>query len=134
MTSVAALGDDPDDPAGQVGLDLVEQLHRLDEADDLADGDLAADLDVRRRAGGRRGVEDPGERRLDRRPAGGAGSRPAVGRLARAGPRARRSGGDRRPATARDGDRLAQDEPGPAGLDLELGQVGAVEQRRRAGR
>ena len=35
-------------------LDLVEQLHRLDEADDLADGDLAADLDVRRGAGRRR--------------------------------------------------------------------------------
>ena len=39
----AGLGDDPDDAAGDVALDLVEQLHRLDQADHLADGHLAAD-------------------------------------------------------------------------------------------
>ena len=50
----AALGDDLDHAAGQVRLDLVEQLHRLDEADDLPDRDLAADRDVRRGPGGRR--------------------------------------------------------------------------------
>ena len=67
LTSAPLSGDDPDDAAGQVALDLVEQLHRLDQADDLADGDLAADLDVGRRAGRGRGVEDAGQRRLDRR-------------------------------------------------------------------
>ena len=44
LTSVPLSGDDPDDAAGEVRLDLVEQLHRLDQADDLADRDLAADL------------------------------------------------------------------------------------------
>ena len=34
----AVLRDDPRDAAGPVGLDLVEELHRLDQADDLADG------------------------------------------------------------------------------------------------
>ena len=36
----AALGVDAHDPAGPVALDLVEQLHRLDQADHLADVDL----------------------------------------------------------------------------------------------
>ena len=49
FTSVPLSGMHLDDAAGEVGLDLVEQLHRLDQPDDLADGDLAADLDVRRR-------------------------------------------------------------------------------------
>ena len=67
LTSVPLSGTTWVDPPGQVALDLVEQLHRLDEADDLADGDLAADLHVRCRAGGRRRVEDAGQRGLDRR-------------------------------------------------------------------
>ena len=35
----ASLGDDPNDSTGQIALDLVEQLHGLDETDDLADDD-----------------------------------------------------------------------------------------------
>ena len=124
------------DAPGQVRLDLVEQLHGLDQADDLADRDLAADLDVRRRPRRRRRVEDPGQRRLDRWPADGPGSRPAVdGSPAVGGASAvdvERAGAPRPPprpvATS---DRLAQDEPGPARLDLELGQVGALEQARQ---
>ena len=42
FTSLPGLGDDTDDPPGLVGLDLVEELHGLDQADDLPD---------RRRAG-----------------------------------------------------------------------------------
>ena len=84
----------------------------------------------------RRRVEDPGERRLDRRLA--AVARLAAGRRRLAAGRGR-SASPRPPTTAdavgdRDGRerrRLAQDEAGAAGLDLELGQVGAVEQRRQ---
>ena len=87
LTSVPLSGDDPDDPAGEVRLDLVEQLHRLDEPDDLADRHLAADRDVGRRAGRRRGVEDAGERCLDRRLRGdgrlAAGRRRLTGRRGR---------------------------------------------------
>src|ERR671915_109998 len=38
----AALDQDAGDPAARVGLDLVEQLHGLDQTDDLATGDLVA--------------------------------------------------------------------------------------------
>ena len=41
LHQLPGLGDDAHDPAGPVGLDLVEQLHGLDQADDLADGDRA---------------------------------------------------------------------------------------------
>jgi hypothetical protein len=53
LTSVPLSGMTLTTRPGKVRLDLVEQLHRLDEADDLADRDLPADLDVRR--GPRRG-------------------------------------------------------------------------------
>ena len=79
-------------------------------------------------------VEDAGQRRLDRRAWPGRPGRDRP-RPARRGPPP--SAGAARPAPPasatgrRDRGRLAQDEPGPAGLDLELGQVRAVEQGRQ---
>src|SRR5215213_5908545 len=65
-----ALGDDPHHATREVGLDLVEQLHGLDQADHLADRDLATGLDVGSRPRRRGGVEDPRQWRLDGRPPG----------------------------------------------------------------
>src|SRR6476619_1350275 len=45
--------------------DLVHQLHRFDDADDLILLHPLTDLDERRRAGLRRAVERPDDRRLD---------------------------------------------------------------------
>src|SRR3954467_10659541 len=59
LDRLAVLAQDARDLAGDVGLDLVHDLHRLDDADRLALGDRAADLDERPfprgGAGGERG-------------------------------------------------------------------------------
>src|SRR4051794_21899788 len=54
---LAVLAQDLADRAGGVGLDLVHDLHRLDDADGIADLDGAADLDERIGARTRRAVE-----------------------------------------------------------------------------
>src|SRR5438067_13935312 len=56
--------DRPDDPLA-VGLDLVHEFHRLEDAQGLAGADRVADLDERRRARLRRPVERADHRRLD---------------------------------------------------------------------
>ena len=56
--------DRADDRLG-VGLDLVHQLHRLEDAERLPRADRVALLDERRRAGLRRAVEGADHRRLD---------------------------------------------------------------------
>ena len=53
------------DRPGGVGLDLVHDLHRLDDADRVADLDRAADLDERLGARAGRAVEGADHRRLD---------------------------------------------------------------------
>ena len=132
----AALGGDPDDPAGDVALDLVEQLHRLDEPDHLADRHLAPDRDVRRRAGRGRRVEEAGEGADDGVEAASAASADARRRAApvrdgagAAGAPTRATATARcRRATGGQRRRLAQHHGRAAGLDLELGQVGSLEQ------
>ena len=79
-------------------LDLVEELHRLDQADDLADRDLAAGDDEWRGARRGRSVPDPGQGRHDARAGrrGGPptdGSRRVGGAAAGAGRRRARSAG-----------------------------------------
>src|SRR3546814_482811 len=54
---LAVLDQDGLHGAGHVGLDLVEHLHRLDDAQRLAGLDLLADLDAGRRARRGRGLE-----------------------------------------------------------------------------
>ena len=61
-TDFAVLREDLDDGAGDLGLDLVHQLHRLDDAERLAGPDDRADLDERRRVGRRRAIERADER------------------------------------------------------------------------
>ena len=53
LTSVPLSGTTRIDATGELGLDLVEELHCLDQPDDLTHRDLAAHLDERRRAGRR---------------------------------------------------------------------------------
>src|SRR5512132_828719 len=50
---------------GDVALDLVQQLHRLDDAQRLALGDRLADLHEGRRAGRGRAIERADHRRLE---------------------------------------------------------------------
>src|SRR5687768_15558459 len=54
---LAVLANDAGDRAGFVGLDLVEDLHGLHDADGLAFLDLASDLDERLCSGAGRPVE-----------------------------------------------------------------------------
>src|SRR3990172_9254883 len=98
-----------------VGLDLVHELHRLDDADRLPRLDGVADLDERLGVGRRRAGEGPDHRRLDDVPLGRGG------RLGRRRSLARRGGADggrgrRRPRT-RGGD---LDLPPADDLDLLL--------------
>ena len=62
-------------------LDLVEQLHGLDEPDDLPHGDLAPDIHEGRGSGCRRAVPDAAQRGPSR-PAGPAGRRRPFPRVA----------------------------------------------------
>ena len=132
-TALAVLREDLDDRAGALGLDLVHQLHRLDDAERLPGAHDRADLDERRRVGGGRAVEraDEGARHVDRV------GRPARSRSARRRgprPRLRQRPGRQRPRAAvvhRDRARAADDADARAVvLVLELGDV----LLRRAGR
>src|SRR5262245_27080166 len=60
------LGVDPDDLARHLGLDLVHQLHRLDDAELLADADAVTHVHECRRAGIRRPIEGADDRALHR--------------------------------------------------------------------
>src|SRR5205085_10060799 len=126
LDGLAAFRNEPDDATGEVRLDLVEQLHRLDEADDLADRHFPALADVRRRAWRRRGVEDAGQWRLDAGPRG----RCFGGDASRVGGGLFSCGGGRRDRGNRD--RLPQDERRSARLDLQLAEVAAIEDRGEA--
>src|SRR5439155_1560819 len=64
---VSAVCEDPPDSPARGRADLVEQLHRLDEADDLAHAYLRTHLNVRLGLGRGRPVEHAGERRAHRR-------------------------------------------------------------------
>src|SRR5581483_7951223 len=57
LDRLGVLDEDLGDLAGHFGLDLVHQLHRLDDAQDLALAHARADLDVRRLVGSGRAVE-----------------------------------------------------------------------------
>ena len=112
LTRVPFSAHDPDHAAGLVGLDLVEQLHGLDQADHLAHDDLAADLHEGRRPGAGRGVEDPRERREDGGAGrsrggcvggGGAGRPGGSARRGEAGPRQPRRSPRRMPGADRPG-------------------------------
>src|SRR5262245_24280760 len=63
LDRLAVLGKHRDDLAGALALDLVHHLHRLDDAEHLADADLLAHFDERLRAGRRRGIEGADHRR-----------------------------------------------------------------------
>src|SRR5882672_12020662 len=65
LDGLAVLHQDRLHHPGGVGVDLVHQLHRLDDADDLAFLDRLADLDERLGVGRRRAVEGADHRRLD---------------------------------------------------------------------
>src|SRR5690606_20460474 len=65
LDRLAVLDQDGLDHAAGVGLDLVHQLHRLDDAQALAAGDLLAELDQRLRARCAGAVEGADHRRLD---------------------------------------------------------------------
>src|SRR5690606_22711591 len=73
LDRLAVLDQDGLDPPGLVGLDLVEQFHRLDDAQRIALGDGIADLDEGIGAGLRRPVEGPDHRREDGVPLGHRG-------------------------------------------------------------
>src|SRR6185312_1347167 len=65
LDRLPVLGQDGPDGPGHVGLDLVQQLHRLDDAKRLALGHRLAHLDERRRARGRGAIESPHHGRLE---------------------------------------------------------------------
>src|SRR4051812_24175240 len=64
---LTALHIDIDDFAVVFGVDFVHQLHRFDDAEDLALLDARADVDEGRGAGFRRPIERADDRRLDDR-------------------------------------------------------------------
>src|SRR6478735_3648801 len=82
LDRLGVLRDDPADDPFLIGLDLVHQLHRLEDAERLADRDRIALLDERRRAGRGGAVEGADHRRLDPKDAGVDGR---FGRPGRAG-------------------------------------------------
>src|SRR5688500_16083316 len=62
---LTVLDQDRLDDAGGVGLDLVHELHRLDDAERVALLNRIPDLDERLRAGRGRPIERPDDRALD---------------------------------------------------------------------
>ncbi len=94
------LDEDLDDLAFRFGLDLVHQLHRFDDADDLTFADALADLDEGGRLGRRRPIEGANERRADERSRAFGGPVDGRRRGERDG-RTRSSGGGRRQASFR---------------------------------
>src|SRR6266853_1851784 len=81
LDGLRVLDTDFPDHAVQLRFDLVHDLHRFDDADDLARRDAAADFDVRLGPGLGRRIERPHHRRLDleqlaRRGGGGRGPFP----------------------------------------------------------
>src|SRR5262245_31151456 len=62
LDRLAVVDVDRSHAAVDIGLELVEQLHRLEHAQDLPGRDDVADLDERRRSGLRRAVEDADHR------------------------------------------------------------------------
>src|SRR5918995_133529 len=64
LHGLAVLDVDPADDAVEVGLDLVHQLHRLEDAERLAGKDRRSLLHERWRSGRRRAVKGPHHRRL----------------------------------------------------------------------
>src|SRR4029453_4418498 len=65
LDRIAVLDQHRNDATRLVRFDLVHHLHRLDDAQDVARLDLAADLDERLRPRGRRSVERADHRRGD---------------------------------------------------------------------
>src|SRR5262245_13747376 len=63
LDRLAVLGEHRDHLPGALALDLVHHLHRLDDAEHLADADLLAHLDESLRPGRRRGIERADHRR-----------------------------------------------------------------------
>src|SRR5512139_351279 len=59
LDGLAVLGEDRPDRAALLGLDLVHQLHRLDDAEHLSLAHPVADLDVGAGIGRRRAIEAP---------------------------------------------------------------------------
>src|SRR3990167_11236061 len=66
LDAVPVLAEDPDDAAGNLRLDLVHELHRLDDAQDLAFLHDVALVHVRLGVRGRRAIERADHRGLDR--------------------------------------------------------------------
>src|SRR6185312_3464464 len=111
LDRLAVLGVDPRDEALLLGLDLVHQLHRLEDAEGLAGADGVALLDERRRARRRGAVKGADHRRLDPDHAGIERRRGRRGgsRLLLRGRRRRRGCGDRvLPCLGRPADRDAE--------------------------
>ena len=123
---LCVLGQDLADGPGVLRLQLVEELHRLEDAERLADLDPVALLHERRRRAattrGRRCRPSGSRCGSRRRPAGGlvGGRRGSPAAAVRVG------GGEADVARARL--RLAQGDAGRALLDGELGRLGLVEQ------
>src|SRR5262249_41643713 len=123
---LAVLGDDRLDRAADVRLDLVHQLHRLDDAENVALLNRIADLDERFPAGGGsgRGIERSHHRALDD-VAFGFGGRGRLGGGRCSGRRRWRSAGKRRERRAGSVRSLPERTSDPdalfALLDLQLG-------------
>src|SRR5581483_4196737 len=120
LDGLGVLDQHPDDAARHLRLDLVHELHRLDDADDLALLHPVALADERLRVGSRRPVEGADQRRLDRQEVGLGGR---GGRREGAGARDRRRAGRRRGGSGcpvRDPGRRLPAEAHPDALALEL--------------
>src|SRR4030095_1512973 len=75
LDRVRVLDEDLDDPPGHLRFDLVHELHRFEDAEDLSFLDEIADAHVRLRGRRRGAVEGADHRRLDGDPRGGVAHR-----------------------------------------------------------